>query len=203
MSLINETEEIVGIEEEEMIAIEEELEPCSICLSNPTKSTLIPCFHTFCFSCIKKWLINNPTCPLCKQQTELVSNNTDILEIKDLKRQPNKWGKGPMAGIALRKYIYKHKKQTIVQKKEIIVKPELKEWITRDLEAIGIHSDLLTNYIYASFIQYKNDPDIQKQLCILLQDYLTDYTELFVGELIRFSCSKLNIKTFDSYIKHE
>ncbi|KAJ3320415.1 hypothetical protein HDV06_005338 [Boothiomyces sp. JEL0866] len=176
---------------------------CSICLSNPTKSVLIPCYHSFCFPCIRKWLISNPVCPLCKQETKLISNNSEILEVKDLKYKPSKWGKGPMSGLALRRYIYKYKKKTIVNKTDIIVKPELKEWISRDLEAIGIQSELLVNYIYQCFIQFKSDPNKEAELNRLLQDYLAEYTELFVGELIRFSCSRLNIKNFDSYIKHE
>ncbi|KAJ3273530.1 hypothetical protein HDV01_004297 [Terramyces sp. JEL0728] len=181
----------------------EPVECCPICLSNESRTVLIPCFHSFCFSCIEKWLVTNPVCPLCKQETKLVSNNSEIVKVKDLKKRPSKWGKGPMFGLELRKYMYRNNKKSIVSKKETMIKPDLKDWISRDLEVLGIPSDLLSNYIYTFFIQNKSNPNIEKELNALLRDYLMENTELFVGEMIRFSCSKLEIKTFDSYIKHE
>lgn len=41
---------------------------CAICLrklKHPVK--LIPCFHFFCFKCIKNWQAYNNSCPICRQ----------------------------------------------------------------------------------------------------------------------------------------
>ena len=40
---------------------------CSICYENKTNNVkLIKCNHIFCELCIKKWLLNNITCPICR-----------------------------------------------------------------------------------------------------------------------------------------
>ena len=40
---------------------------CSICYENKTNNIkLIKCNHIFCELCIKKWLLNNITCPICR-----------------------------------------------------------------------------------------------------------------------------------------
>lgn len=40
---------------------------CSICYENKTNNIkLIKCNHMFCELCIKKWLLNNITCPICR-----------------------------------------------------------------------------------------------------------------------------------------
>ena len=45
---------------------------CSICLVDMNKGTevtvLNPCTHVYHFSCIKTWLKDNKTCPLCLQE---------------------------------------------------------------------------------------------------------------------------------------
>ena len=43
---------------------------CPICqdFNRDTKTTI--CNHTFCQSCLDKWLISNHTCPMCRTQIQ-------------------------------------------------------------------------------------------------------------------------------------
>jgi hypothetical protein len=53
------------------------LETCAICyddLNHGHGKKLRNCGHRFCHSCINIWLINQPTCPCCR-------SNVDILEV--------------------------------------------------------------------------------------------------------------------------
>ena len=56
--------------------LEEENNVCSICLTNfedkydfVIKTNCVPVNHFFCYSCSKKWFVdnNNHTCPYCRQ----------------------------------------------------------------------------------------------------------------------------------------
>ncbi|KAI9010975.1 hypothetical protein CLU79DRAFT_445877 [Phycomyces nitens] len=52
--------------------------PCSICLQIPDNQTFLePCYHSFCFSCILRWINITPSCPLCKQLTDSLVYNID------------------------------------------------------------------------------------------------------------------------------
>lgn len=59
----------------------EELKPtCSICLQQFSNRTFLrPCYHSFCFYCIKSWInVSNSACPVCRQTiTSLVYNIDD------------------------------------------------------------------------------------------------------------------------------
>jgi len=39
--------------------------PCHICLGQCDRPTTIECEHTFCYSCIKKWMGIKRQCPVC------------------------------------------------------------------------------------------------------------------------------------------
>ena len=39
---------------------------CPICVEQVTEPGAIDCGHTFCYTCIEKWLKLNNACPLCK-----------------------------------------------------------------------------------------------------------------------------------------
>ena len=48
---------------------------CSICKEENPTSTFVfktPCNHTFHYDCLKKWIMNNETCPMCRS-THLIS----------------------------------------------------------------------------------------------------------------------------------
>lgn len=48
-------------------------EECAICKDEKVdKSVLLPCMHTYCFSCINQWVCINPICPLCKGPAERI-----------------------------------------------------------------------------------------------------------------------------------
>ncbi|KAL0087922.1 hypothetical protein J3Q64DRAFT_1735159 [Phycomyces blakesleeanus] len=52
--------------------------PCPICLQVPDNQTYLkPCYHSFCFSCILKWINITPCCPLCKQLIDTLVYNVD------------------------------------------------------------------------------------------------------------------------------
>ena len=49
---------------------------CMICLSNfkkGDKESTLPCLHMFHSSCIKKWMFQKSSCPLCKYDISLYS----------------------------------------------------------------------------------------------------------------------------------
>ncbi len=48
-------------------------EDCSICIDKKVdRSVLLPCLHTFCYSCISRWVGINPSCPLCKSAADKI-----------------------------------------------------------------------------------------------------------------------------------
>ena len=41
---------------------------CLICQDTMTDPIQLSCGHAFCEECIFKWLVQNPTCPLCRSK---------------------------------------------------------------------------------------------------------------------------------------
>ncbi|XP_060854615.1 E3 ubiquitin-protein ligase Topors isoform X2 [Rhopalosiphum padi] len=51
---------------------------CSICLDDLTnKCYSNSCWHLFCFECLKRWSISEPTCPLCKKSFNTIYHSFD------------------------------------------------------------------------------------------------------------------------------
>lgn len=51
---------------------------CSICLDGLTnKCYTDSCWHLFCFECLKRWSISEPTCPLCKKRFDSIFHSFD------------------------------------------------------------------------------------------------------------------------------
>ncbi|CDS05210.1 hypothetical protein LRAMOSA07739 [Lichtheimia ramosa] len=51
---------------------------CSICMQTYTRRTFLqPCFHSYCFLCIRQWINIVPQCPLCKQGIDSLIYNID------------------------------------------------------------------------------------------------------------------------------
>jgi len=51
----------------------ENVTECSICVGDLTDARVLPCVHTFCLGCIKKWSENkqageNVSCPICREE---------------------------------------------------------------------------------------------------------------------------------------
>lgn len=46
------------------------MEICPICRENLSKSIITECNHKFHFSCLHRWLMINPTCPVCRSDIE-------------------------------------------------------------------------------------------------------------------------------------
>ncbi|KAL5238691.1 hypothetical protein ACI65C_006101, partial [Semiaphis heraclei] len=42
---------------------------CSICFEIFEKPSELKCSHVFCFKCIKHWMRNNKSCPMCRRIT--------------------------------------------------------------------------------------------------------------------------------------
>ena len=56
-----------------------EIQECSICLNEIVVSSRLNCGHTFCDECIKKSILINKLCPLCRQLiTHINDNDTEI-----------------------------------------------------------------------------------------------------------------------------
>jgi len=76
---IKETKEQISNSNEEKEKEEDYLLTCPICLEYFSNKTLLnPCYHSFCYICIKKWSKVSQQCPLCKQ-----TYNFAIFNIKD------------------------------------------------------------------------------------------------------------------------
>lgn len=45
-----------------------EIHDCHICLSPCEKPTTIECDHTFCYTCIRKWIGIKKSCPVCDSE---------------------------------------------------------------------------------------------------------------------------------------
>ncbi|KAI7862667.1 hypothetical protein BDF14DRAFT_1745984 [Spinellus fusiger] len=51
---------------------------CSICLQEQTNSTFLsPCFHFYCFACIRQWVAIASYCPLCKCAIDTLIHSVD------------------------------------------------------------------------------------------------------------------------------
>ena len=81
----------IGHTERRFIQIESEEEPeieslCCICMDNEISVGLSECVHFFCEDCIKKWLRQEKSCPICRQnQGEaemwvMTKDNTDEMK---------------------------------------------------------------------------------------------------------------------------
>ena len=46
------------------------MEICPICKENLNKSMITECNHKFHFSCLHRWLMINPICPVCRSDIE-------------------------------------------------------------------------------------------------------------------------------------
>ena len=46
---------------------------CCICINDMNNPLITPCNHSFCRGCIKEWLTNKDTCPLCVQEIVPIS----------------------------------------------------------------------------------------------------------------------------------
>ena len=46
------------------------MEICPICRENLSKSIITECNHKFHFSCLHRWLMINPICPVCRSDIE-------------------------------------------------------------------------------------------------------------------------------------
>jgi len=43
---------------------------CPICQETTKDTKTTSCRHTFCVSCLDKWLMHNHTCPMCRTQIQ-------------------------------------------------------------------------------------------------------------------------------------
>uniref|UniRef100_A0A2S2NC52 RING-type E3 ubiquitin transferase n=1 Tax=Schizaphis graminum TaxID=13262 RepID=A0A2S2NC52_SCHGA len=57
---------------------------CSICLDDLTnKCYSNSCWHLFCFECLKRWSISEPTCPLCKKAFSVIYHSFNDLGVHE------------------------------------------------------------------------------------------------------------------------
>ena len=56
---------------------------CSICLCHLGKKKFITeCNHKFHYKCILRWILNNDTCPMCRQIIRDIGDEVDIEDIE-------------------------------------------------------------------------------------------------------------------------
>ncbi|CAG8606211.1 5337_t:CDS:1 [Paraglomus brasilianum] len=57
---------------------EDDTSHCPICLHSIVNlSYLYPCYHCYCFSCIRQWLTVVVQCPLCKKSADFIIHDVD------------------------------------------------------------------------------------------------------------------------------
>ncbi|KAH7642179.1 wwe domain containing protein [Dermatophagoides farinae] len=57
------------------------LEPCPVCLNQPTYPTKLPCSHIFCFLCAKGAILPTHKCPLCRRHiSPSFFNNPELIQ---------------------------------------------------------------------------------------------------------------------------
>lgn len=56
---------------------------CPICQETTATPKITSCQHTFCVSCLDKWLETNNTCPMCRSQ--ISEPNHTLPEIGDIR----------------------------------------------------------------------------------------------------------------------
>ncbi|XP_026806944.1 E3 ubiquitin-protein ligase Topors isoform X3 [Rhopalosiphum maidis] len=62
---------------------------CSICLDDLTnKCYSNSCWHLFCFECLKRWSISEPTCPLCKKAFNFIYHSFNDLGVHETYNVP-------------------------------------------------------------------------------------------------------------------
>lgn len=47
---------------------EQVVDDCVICTETPVEPIILPCGHIFCYECAYRWLMSNPTCPICRHK---------------------------------------------------------------------------------------------------------------------------------------
>ena len=57
---------------------------CSICFDEPTRPTVTPCGHIFCYECINDWLQRQSSCPICKSRLL----PSDLVQLAESSQQP-------------------------------------------------------------------------------------------------------------------
>jgi len=227
----NEKEKLKEKKKEEKKEKEEEedyLVLCPICLEHFSNKTMLnPCYHAFCYICIKKWSNVSQNCPLCKQSFDFAIYNIkdeynfdkvyfsekEILNKKknyyrissnedDIEYRRNIYDKGFYAK-QTEKYKVLNENQTYLN---YLTKNKAKfnriiPWIERDLKAILRMDDIdiVRDYIIGVLKKYDLDSEQAREEISL---FLNNKTNHFIHELKCFINSPFNIKTYDSQYQY-
>lgn len=66
------------------------MECCSICFDSIDDKTTLKCKHSFCLTCIRRWLKDHDSCPMCRKET-------DLMELESERKQSfNGWSNPPI-----------------------------------------------------------------------------------------------------------
>eukprot|EP00300_Choanocystis_sp_HF-7_P006979 c15018_g1_i1.p1 GENE.c15018_g1_i1~~c15018_g1_i1.p1 ORF type:complete len:268 (-),score=34.86 c15018_g1_i1:58-861(-) len=199
---------------------------CPICLGPVIRPTFIhPCFHTFCFSCIVRWLGIRQSCPLCKQsavyllcdvQSDMSYKRVAIDE--NLQTNPNP-SPSIMSGRLL---VYRHglrclpfagfenaplpKRQHFTPNRISRIKPWLDREVTAALSVTAPSAEddpsaiLLVVALASSLLErYGMDP---AKISEEIQGFLHDKTDIFVHELKWFLVSSLDLVGYDFSVRY-
>jgi hypothetical protein len=73
-----------GVESARRIPHDQVTDICAVCRSAPDEPRQLECGHIFCQGCLERWLMGNPSCPICRRKTkehvtiELADGRTEL-----------------------------------------------------------------------------------------------------------------------------
>jgi hypothetical protein len=73
-----------GVECARSVTPDQVTDICAVCRSTPEEPRQLECGHIFCQGCLERWLMGNPSCPMCRRATrehvtiELADGRTEL-----------------------------------------------------------------------------------------------------------------------------
>jgi hypothetical protein len=73
-----------GAEAARSVPADQVTDICAVCRSAPEEPKQLECGHIFCQGCLERWLMGNPSCPMCRRATrehvtiELADGRTEL-----------------------------------------------------------------------------------------------------------------------------
>lgn len=113
----------IAIENQDTEEVEEEVEECCICRSEPVNCLLEECGHEFCEECITEWISYNNICPYCRRQVSIDSiqchKNTYTIKVISSK----------IVQAIVRGWLTR--KRVLYTKAVLTIQPIVRGWLTR------------------------------------------------------------------------
>lgn len=182
---------------------EAEAEVCAICLQALRRATRASaCQHYFCRACLREWLKQNASCPICRTAARPFTRTANDAIIEEEEANPDSL-------LAWRASIYRRRLRVFTPFSSSVSaaqlqRPLIRRWIERELQAL--HQRVRMPYaIDAVIAAVKAMPEIGKDGCLrVLDTLLRDVdSERFLHELICRAGSSLDMRSYDRYSKYQ